>query len=280
MDPQYLNHHSNHLTMSSFNYTADIVDIEGMNINDMFPEQSSFSFDMSSSYNHSYTDSISGIPLHQQALWDDGQLSLPPTVNSSRVLRSTISSLNNSANTSLNHDHSIPPLPTSSSLSTSHAQRFLAPPSHHHHRGHPLQVQFQGSPLRGDGKLFDDDDDQDIHDNQNQNPDGNQSKRYGDLASFRSDAFDPSNGSVMWPGWEDDDNFKGNLSRGSPGHMTMVYPNDPAQRDEQHQRFLQDIGSSFHGDSISLFAKLDEGTFRSSTLFVVPPFLVLAEWTT
>ncbi|KAG0021821.1 hypothetical protein BGZ82_011196 [Podila clonocystis] len=255
--------------MSSFNYTADIVDIEGMNINDMFPEQSSFSFDMSSSYNHSYTDSISGIPLHQQALWDDGQLSLPPTVNSSRVLRSTVSSLNNSANTSLNHDHSIHPLPTSS-LSTSHAQRFLAPPSHHHHRGHPLQVQFQGSPLRGDGKLFDDDDDQDNHDNQNQIPDGNQSKRYGDLASFRSDAFDPSNGSVMWPGWEDDDNFKGNLSResrGSPGHMTMVYPNDPAQRDEQHQRFLQDIGSSFHGDSISLFAKLDEESDLSYDLF-------------
>ncbi|KAG0290552.1 hypothetical protein BGZ96_005973 [Linnemannia gamsii] len=63
----------NYTLSSSFNYTPDVVDFEAMNITDMFPEQSSFSFDMS----NSYSDSISGIPLAQQALWDDGQLTLP-----------------------------------------------------------------------------------------------------------------------------------------------------------------------------------------------------------
>ncbi|KAF9550213.1 hypothetical protein EC957_001119 [Mortierella hygrophila] len=86
----------NYTLSSSFNYTPDVVDFEAMNITDMFPEQSSFSFDMS----NSYSDSISGIPLAQQALWDDGQLTLP---NSSRVFNS--SSLSSSVNSSINYGH-------------------------------------------------------------------------------------------------------------------------------------------------------------------------------
>ncbi|KAF9573816.1 hypothetical protein EC968_007887 [Mortierella alpina] len=67
------------LSSSSFHYTPEVVDLEAMNITEIFPEASSFSFDMSSSYNHSYSDSISGVPLAQQALWDDGQLSMSAT---------------------------------------------------------------------------------------------------------------------------------------------------------------------------------------------------------
>ncbi|KAG0204390.1 hypothetical protein BGX28_003642 [Mortierella sp. GBA30] len=73
-----------HTLSTSFHYAPEVVDLEAMNITEMFPEASSFSFDMSSSYNHSYSDSISGVPLAQQALWDDGQLSLSAAVNSSR----------------------------------------------------------------------------------------------------------------------------------------------------------------------------------------------------
>ncbi|KAG0259458.1 hypothetical protein BG011_002622 [Mortierella polycephala] len=121
---------------SSFNYAPEVVDLDAMNITEMFPEASSFSFDMSS-FNHSYTDSISGVPLAQQALWDDGQLSLPPTVNSSRIIgQSALSSLNNSANNSFNHG----PL-----------SRHLLAPSSHHLRPPSLlkHQQYLGSPLGG-----------------------------------------------------------------------------------------------------------------------------------
>ncbi|KAF9195461.1 hypothetical protein BGZ51_000036 [Haplosporangium sp. Z 767] len=121
---------------SSFNYAPEVVDLDAMNITEMFPEASSFSFDMSS-FNHSYTDSISGVPLAQQALWDDGQLSLPPTVNSSRIIgQSALSSLNNSANNSFSHG----PL-----------SRHLLAPSSHHLRPPSLlkQQQYLGSPLGG-----------------------------------------------------------------------------------------------------------------------------------
>lgn len=121
----------NYTLSSSFNYTPDVVDFEAMNITDMFPEQSSFSFDMS----NSYSDSISGIPLAQQALWDDGQLTLP---NSSRVFNS--SSLSSSVNSSINYGHPQQQqqfqhlrVPTSSS----HHGR-------HHLQPHPLSQQYQG----------------------------------------------------------------------------------------------------------------------------------------
>src|SRR5690554_5387398 len=124
-----------HTMSSSFNYAPEVVDLDAMNITEMFPEASSFSFDMSS-FNHSYTDSISGVPLAQQALWDDGQLSLPPTVNSSRIIgQSALSSLNNSANNSFSHG----PL-----------SRHLAPSSHHLRPPSLLKhQQYFGSPLGG-----------------------------------------------------------------------------------------------------------------------------------
>ncbi|KAF9902649.1 hypothetical protein BX616_001861, partial [Lobosporangium transversale] len=119
---------------SSFTYTPDVVDFDAMNITETFPEASSFSFELSGSYNHSYSDSISGIPLAQQALWDDGQLSVPPTVESSRIYHpsSGLSSLNNSANNSIN-------------LGYPASRQFLAPPAVHHPR---TRTQFQGSPLK------------------------------------------------------------------------------------------------------------------------------------
>ncbi|KAF9931994.1 hypothetical protein FBU30_009173 [Linnemannia zychae] len=140
-----------HTLSSSFNYTPDVVDFEAMNITDMFPEQSSFSFDMS----NSYSDSISGIPLAQQALWDDGQLTLP---NSSRVF--TSSSLSSSVNSSINYGHP--------QQYQQHSQH-LRVPSHHgrHHQPHPLsqQQQYQGSPLKGDNGYLgsSQDDEDDIH---------------------------------------------------------------------------------------------------------------------
>ncbi|KAG0054488.1 hypothetical protein BGZ83_011175 [Gryganskiella cystojenkinii] len=123
---------------SSFNYTTtDVVDFEAMNITEMFPEgSSSFSFDMSSNYNHSYSDSISGIPLSQQQLWEDGQLSLQPMSNdTSRVFNnlSPLSSLNNSIN--LGHHHS---------RQTTGGSNLTVPSSSHLHFGgrqHPLSQQ-------------------------------------------------------------------------------------------------------------------------------------------
>ncbi|KAI7832466.1 hypothetical protein BC939DRAFT_104629 [Gamsiella multidivaricata] len=120
---------------TSFTYAPDVVDLEAMNITETFPEASSFDFDISESYNHSYSDSISGIPLAQQALWDDGQLSVPQTVNSTRIYPtpSALSSLNSSANNSMNYGH-----PSSRHL--------LAPPQLGHHQRTTLQL--QRSPLK------------------------------------------------------------------------------------------------------------------------------------
>ncbi|GJJ68238.1 hypothetical protein EMPS_00584 [Entomortierella parvispora] len=147
-----------HTMSSSFNYTTDVVDFEAMNITEMFPEASSFSFDMSSNYNHSYTDSISGVPLSQQALWDDGQLSLQPS-DTSRVFALTpLSSLNNSANNSINLGHQ---------QATSSSRHLLVPPSHHGAGGgrqqHPLSQQqsYSSSPLGSDGQMDSDSGDYD-----------------------------------------------------------------------------------------------------------------------
>ncbi|KAI1321322.1 hypothetical protein EDD11_006659 [Mortierella claussenii] len=131
---------------TSLTYAPDVVDLEAMNITEMFPEASSYSFDMSGSYNNSYSDSISGIPLSQQALWDDGQLSMTQTANQSRVFHpsSPLSSLNNSANNSINHGHL--------------SRHLLVPPPQHgglHHHQHRLLSQHQGSPLR-DQYAYDD----------------------------------------------------------------------------------------------------------------------------
>ncbi|KAG0001523.1 hypothetical protein BGZ80_006173, partial [Entomortierella chlamydospora] len=121
---------------TSFAYAPDVVDFDAMNITETFPEASSFSFEMSGSYNHSYSDSISGIPAAQQALWDDGQLSFHHTINSSRVFghSSALSSLNNSANNSMSIGH--PP-----------SRHLLAPPPQFHHRS---LAQHHSSPLKGE----------------------------------------------------------------------------------------------------------------------------------
>ena len=216
---------------SSFNYTTDVVDFEAMNITEMFPEASSFSFDMSSNYNHSYTDSISGVPLSQQALWDDGQLSLQPS-DTSRVFALTpLSSLNNSANNSINLGHQ----QTSSS-----SRHLLVPPGHHGHgtagsrQQHPLSQQqsYNSSPPKGDSQ-----------------PD--------------SDNGDYDEESSLQQGWVDE-------TRDQNGIMLL---NDKEHMDEQHLLFLQDIGagSLSRGDSLSLFANLEDG--RSCCLFFLPfPF--------
>lgn len=129
-----------YLLSTSFHYTSDVVDLDAMNITETFPDGNSFEIDMSvndmsANYSHSYSDSISGIPLAQQALWDDGQLTIPQTVNSSRILTgpSALSSLNNSANNSINYGNP----------STRH---LLVPPPqfgrhlNHHHQGSPLKA--------------------------------------------------------------------------------------------------------------------------------------------
>ncbi|KAF9433293.1 hypothetical protein BGZ76_009633, partial [Entomortierella beljakovae] len=122
---------------SSFTYAPDVVDFDAMNITETFPEASSFSFELSNSYNQSYSDSISGIPLAQQALWDDGQLSMHHTINSSRVFghSSAMSSLNNSANNSM----------ISSQPPSRH--HLVPPPQYGHHRS---LAQHQSSPLKGE----------------------------------------------------------------------------------------------------------------------------------
>ncbi|KAF9984050.1 hypothetical protein BGZ75_004383 [Mortierella antarctica] len=223
------------LSSSSFHYTPEVVDLEAMNITEMFPEASSFSFDMSSSYNHSYSDSISGVPLAQQALWDDGQLSMSATVNSSRVFAhsSALSSLNNSANNSINHGH----------LSSRH---LLVPPSHHghhlnphhHHHLHPQQQQYhyQGSPLKGDDGHLGHEQEQD---------------------QSHYDEYDESS---LQHGWIDE-------TRDQNGILLL---NDKEHQDEQHLMFLQDIGATANlsrGDSISLFAKLADESDLSCDLF-------------
>ncbi|KAG0280685.1 hypothetical protein BGZ95_009152, partial [Linnemannia exigua] len=206
---------------SSFNYTPDVVDFEAMNITDMFPEQSSFSFDMS----NSYSDSISGIPLAQQALWDDGQLTLP---NSSRVFNS--SSLSSSVNSSINYGHpqQHQQLPQSQHL------RVPSTSSHHgrHHHPHPLsqQQQYQGSPLRGDdGYLGGGQDDEDDEFGGGYNVHG-----------------DESSGHL---GWMDDTKDQQGI---------MLHYNDQERRDEQHLQFLQDIGagSLSRGDTSELSCDL------------------------
>ncbi|KAF9137069.1 hypothetical protein BG015_002854 [Linnemannia schmuckeri] len=217
----------NYTLSSSFNYTPDVVDIEAMNITDMFPEQSSFSFDMS----NSYSDSISGIPLAQQALWDDGQLTLP---NSSRVFNS--SSLSSSVNSSINYGH-----PQQQQQHQSQHLRVPSSSSHHgrhHHQPHPLSQQYQGSPLRGDGGYLggsqDDEDDggYDVH-------------------------GDESSGHLAW--MDDTKDQQG----------IMLHYNDQERRDEQHLQFLQDIGagSVSRGDSISLFDELNDASELSCDLF-------------
>ncbi|KAG0053582.1 hypothetical protein BGZ89_002893 [Linnemannia elongata] len=215
----------NYTLSSSFNYTPDVVDFEAMNITDMFPEQSSFSFDMS----NSYSDSISGIPLAQQALWDDGQLTLP---NSSRVFNS--SSLSSSVNSSINYGH-----PQQQQLS----QHLRVPTSSSHHgrhhlQPHPLSQQYQGSPLRGDdGYLGGSQDDED---------DGGH--------DFHGDE---SSGHLAW--MDDTKDQQG----------IMLHYNDQERRDEQHLQFLQDIGagSVSRGDSISLFDELNDASELSCDLF-------------
>ncbi|KAF9135590.1 hypothetical protein BGW39_001916 [Mortierella sp. 14UC] len=215
---------------SSFNYAPDVVDFEAMNITDMFPEQSSFSFDMS----NSYSDSISGIPLAQQALWDDGQLTLP---NSSRVFNS--SSLSSSVNSSINYGH------PQQQQQLSQSQHLRVPSSSlhgRHHHPHPLsqQQQYQGSPLRGDdgylGAIQDDDNEHsggyDVH-------------------------GDESSGHL---GWMDDTKDQQGI---------MLHYNDQERRDEQHLQFLHDIGagSVSRGDSISLFDDMNDASELSCDLF-------------
>jgi hypothetical protein len=208
----------NYTLSSSFNYTPDVVDFEAMNITDMFPEQSSFSFDLS----NSYSDSISGIPLAQQALWDDGQLTLP---NSSRVFNS--SSLSSSVNSSINYGH------PQQQQQQQQSQHLRVPSSSHHgrHHPHPLSQQYQGSPLRGDdGYLGGSQDDED---------DGGGYDVHGDESS----------GHLAW--MDDTKDQQG----------MMLHYNDQERRDEQHLQFLQDIGagSLSRGDSISLFDELNDG---------------------
>ncbi|KAF9354995.1 hypothetical protein BGX34_010708 [Mortierella sp. NVP85] len=148
-----------YLLQSSFHYTADVVDFDAMNITETFPEANSLSFDMSVSYNHSYSDSISGIPLAQQALWDDGQLSVPQTVNSSRILPgpSALSSLNNSANNSINYGH---PSTRHLSVPQQHYGRHL----HHHMQGSPLKAHPECSEENtSGGNSMDDFDESSIH---------------------------------------------------------------------------------------------------------------------
>ncbi|KAF9954083.1 hypothetical protein BGZ72_004914 [Mortierella alpina] len=223
------------LSSSSFHYTPEVVDLEAMNITEMFPEASSFSFDMSSSYNHSYSDSISGVPLAQQALWDDGQLSLSATVNSSRVFAhsSALSSLNNSANNSINHGQ-----PSSRHLLVPPSHHGHHPNPHHHHHLHPQQQQYhyQGSPLKGD--------------------DGHMGHE-GEQDQSHYDEYDESS---LQHGWIDE-------TRDQNGILLL---NDKEHQDEQHLMFLQDIGATANlsrGDSISLFAKLADESDLSCDLF-------------
>ncbi|KAG0378267.1 hypothetical protein BGX24_004287, partial [Mortierella sp. AD032] len=217
---------------SSFNYTPDVVDLEAMNITDMFPEQSSFSFDMS----NSYSDSISGIPLAQQALWDDGQLTLP---NSSRVFNS--SSLSSSVNSSINYGHP----QQQQQLTQSQHLRVPSTSSHHgrHHHPHPLsqQQQYQGSPLRGDDGYLG----------------GNQIDEDDEFGGGYDVHGDESSGHL---GWMDDTKDQQGM---------MLHYNDQERRDEQHLQFLQDIGagSLSRGDSISLFDDMNDASELSCDLF-------------
>ncbi|KAF9095889.1 hypothetical protein BGX23_012435 [Mortierella sp. AD031] len=233
---------------SSFNYTPDVVDFEAMNITDMFPEQSSFSFDIS----NSYSDSISGIPLAQQALWDDGQLTLP---NSSRVFNA--SSLSSSVNSSINYGHphqhqqqyhngqQHQPQPQQQQQQQQQSPRHLLVPSSHHGRHthpHPLsqQQQYQGSPLRADDGYL----------GSSQDDENNEESGYNVHG-------DESSGHL---GWMDDTKDQQGM---------MLHYNDQERRDEQHLQFLQDIGagSLSRGDSISLFDKLDDASELSCDLF-------------
>ncbi|KAF8944695.1 hypothetical protein BGZ47_003920, partial [Haplosporangium gracile] len=213
----------NYALSSSFNYTPDVVDFEAMNITDMFPEQSSFSFDMS----NSYSDSISGIPLAQQALWDDGQLTLP---NSSRVFNS--SSLSSSVNSSINYGH------------LQQQQQHLRVPSsslhhgRHHHQPHPLSQPYQGSPLRGDGGYLggsqDDEDDggYDVH--------GDESS--GHLA------------------WMDD-------TKDQQGIMLHYNDQERRDEQHLQFLQDIGAGSVSRGDSISLFDELNDASELSCDLF-------------
>ncbi|KAF9112257.1 hypothetical protein BGX27_003730 [Mortierella sp. AM989] len=215
---------------SSFTYAPDVVDFDAMNITETFPEASSFSFELSGSYNHSYSDSISGIPLAQQAIWDE---SIHHTVNSSRVFAhsSAMSSLNNSANNSMSSGQ-----PPSRHL-------LMPPPQYGHHRllaqHHSSLAQHHSSPLKGEYPY-------------SENDDGSE-----DNASHRFDEYEESS---LQNSWIDD-------TRDQNGIMLL---NDKEHQDEQHLLFLQDIGASAnlsHGDSISLFAKLADESNLSCDLF-------------
>ncbi|KAG0222811.1 hypothetical protein BGW42_006318, partial [Actinomortierella wolfii] len=69
----------------SFNYTTDGADVDTLNLAEtMFPTDgtgaSSFSFELGEE--HTYSDSFGGVPLQQQELWEDGQLTLPSNTKS------------------------------------------------------------------------------------------------------------------------------------------------------------------------------------------------------
>ncbi|KAF8925366.1 hypothetical protein BGZ58_000867 [Dissophora ornata] len=221
-----------YLLSSSFTYTPDVVDLEAMNITEIFPEASSFDFDVTGSYNHSYSDSISGIPLSQQALWDDGQWSVPQTANASRIYPgpSAFSSLNNSANNSVNHGH----------LSSRHLH--VPPPLQHgrlpHHPQRSLS-HLHGPPHRGDYEY-------------------SENEHNGNNSGHHS--FDEYEESSIQQGWADE----------TRDHNGLMLLNDKEHQDEQHRLFLQDIGelsNVSHGDSISLFAKLADESDLSCDLF-------------
>ncbi|KAF9582703.1 hypothetical protein BGW38_010870, partial [Lunasporangiospora selenospora] len=244
--------------MASFNVTAvDVVDLDAMNITDTFPEASSFDLDMSSSYNHSYTDSFSGIPAAQQALWDDGQL----TMNTSRIqyaiATSPMSSFNNSANTSFNQGFLPSPSASSSNPSGRHLQVPSASPHQHHlHHQHHLQRTLyhqQGHALHPLAQQLD----YDIE--------SNYSRHTGEGA--RSGGEDDS----FQPAWETAKDRENGAGSGLPSGIMTPNNFDLDHRDESPLLLYQDSVeanlSRGEGNSLSLFARLGNESELSYDLF-------------
>ncbi|KAF9970987.1 hypothetical protein BGZ73_006123 [Actinomortierella ambigua] len=218
----------------SFNYTADVVDVDTLNLAETaFPaDASSFSFELGD--DHHFSESFGGVPLQQQQLWDDGQLTLPS--NTSKLFYNAHSSAENSANNSLSLQHSQAPL-QQHQLSHPHLPQHLQPHSrsgsnnhHHFHQQHQTGHQFLGSPLKFQQQ-------EDGHDLDLGQP---------------GQGWQPSPSSTL-------------SAPNIPPEITLSSDND--LEDDQRLLLLSNIGSGKKGDSISLFAKLGDESDLSYDLF-------------
>ncbi|KAG0238943.1 hypothetical protein BGX31_003134, partial [Mortierella sp. GBA43] len=237
---------SSYLLSTSFQYQPEVVDLDAMNITEMFPEANSLSFDMSANYSHSYSDSVSGIPLAQRDLWDEGSLSMPQTVNSSRVFQTGTgpSSLSNSANNSVNYGQQ-------------QSSRLLSVPQQHYGRhggGHGTRLKVhqemseEGTTSGGNtSHSFDDFDESSLHNGWvDETKDHNESDLSCDLMKEELNADDTRDHSRQ----ELDGSGLAGAGQVNPNMMAGNGLNDPAGGRPKNEIFNQEFRAALNAPFI------------------------------